>query len=294
MKIKKICQALLFPHTVLMVILLPISVAFLVYSLVALSPESLPAILSYVLSFYTLTIWCMRLPRLISFFRDFKAHNKYARLWQDDARLRVNISLRGSLIFNTAYALLQLGMGIRHHSFWFLSLAVYYICLAVMRFFLVRHSARHLPREKMHQELLRYIACAAVLLVMNIALSVMIIFMVHLNRTFHHHEITTIALAAYTFGSLTIAILSVLRYRRYNSPVYSAAKAISLAAACVSLLTLESTMLTTFSNGTVDETTGQLLLATSGGVVSVFIICMAVYMIIQGRKKLKLITTPKE
>ena len=70
------------------------------------------------------------------------------------------------------------------------------------------------------------------------------------NRTFHHHEITTIALAAYTFTSLTFAIINTVKYRKYHSPVYSASKAISLASACVSLLTLESTMLTTFGNET--------------------------------------------
>ena len=129
---------------------------------------------------------------------------------------------------------------------------------------------------------------------MNLALALIIFFMVYWNRTFNHHEITTIALAAYTFTSLTIAIINTVKYRKYNSPVYSASKAISLASATVSVLTLESTMLTTFNNGTMDLTTRRIMLGASGGVISVFIIAMAIYMIVHGTKKIKLLSTAKE
>ena len=115
--------------------------------------------------------------------------------------------------------------------------------------------------------------------------------MVYWNRTFNHHEITTIALAAFTFTSLTLAIISNIKYRKYNSPVYSASKAISLASACVSMLTLESTMLTTFGDGTMTLTGRRILLGLSGGVISVFIIAMAIYMIVQANKKIKLLKT---
>lgn len=291
---KKIGKALLFPHIAIMMILLPIATVFLVYSMVFLGTESVIAIVSYVLAAYTLTVWCFKIPYLIKFCKTFKAENKYARIWQDDTRLRVNVSLYGTLIYNTAYALLQLGMGFWHHSFWFYSLAGYYISLAVMRFFLVRHTSKHKPGEKMLDELQKYRACGIVFLIMNLALALMIFFMVYWNRTFHHHEITTIALAAYTFTSLTFAIINTITYRKYNSPVYSASKAISLASACVSMLTLESTMLTTFGEGTMSLTGRRILLGISGGVISAFIIAMAIYMIVQGTKKIKLLDAAKE
>ena len=291
---KKLGKALLFPHIAIMIILVPIATAFLVYSMVFLGTESVAAIISYVLSAYTLTIWCFKIPYLIKFFKTFKDENKYARIWQDDARVRVNVSLYGTLIYNTAYALLQLGMGFWHHTFWFYSLAGYYISLAVMRFFLVRHTSKHKPVEKMLDELIKYRACGIVFLIMNLALALMIFFMVYWNRTFHHHEITTITLAAYTFTSLTLAIINTVKYRKYNSPVYSASKAISLASACVSMLTLESTMLTTFGDGTMSLTGRRILLGISGGVISVFIIAMAIYMIVNGTKKIKLLRAVKE
>lgn len=286
---KKIGKALLFPHIAIMLVLIPIATAFLVCSMVFLGTESMTAIISYVLSAYTLTIWCFKIPYLIQFFKTFKNKNKYARIWQDDTRLRVNISLYGTLIYNTAYALLQLGMGFWHHTFWFYSLAGYYISLAVMRFFLVQHTRKHNPGEKMLDELRKYRACGIVFLLMNLALTLIIFFMVYWNRTFNHHEITTIALAAYTFTSLTFAIINTIKYRKYNSPVYSASKAISLASACVSVLTLESTMLTTFGTETMSLTGRRIFLGISGGAISVFIIAMAIYMIVQGTKKITLL-----
>ena len=284
---KKIGKAILFPHIAIMIILLPIATVFLVYSLVFMGSDSIIAIVSYVLAFYTLMIWTLKAPYLIKFFKSFKDENKYAKRWQNDDRLRVNVSLYGTLIWNTAYALLQLGMGFWHHTFWFYSLAGYYISLAVMRFFLARYTTKYKPGEKMREELIRYRLCGWIFLAMNLTLSLMVFFMVYWNRTFQHHEITTIALAAYTFTAFTMAIINIVKYRKYNSPVYSASKAISLAAACVSMLTLESTMLTTFGDGTMDLTSRRIMLGATGGVISIFIIVIAVYMIVQSSKKIK-------
>ncbi len=294
MGLKKIGKALLFPHVGIMIILIPTATVSLVYSMLFLGTESVIAIISYVLAAYTLAVWCIKTPYLIRFFKTFKDENKYARIWQEDTRLRMNVSLYGTLIWNTVYAVFQLGLGFWHHTFWFYSLAGYYIALAVMRFFLVRHTSRHKAGEKMREELVKYRACGIVFLLMNLALALIIFFMVYWNRTFHHHEITTIAMAAYTFTSFTLAIISVVKYRKLSSPVYSASKAISLASACVSMLTLESTMLTTFGDGTITLTVRRIFLGASGGVISVFIIVMAIYMIVQSNKKLKLLSTAEE
>ena len=294
MDIKKIIKTLLFPHIAIMIILIPIACVLLVYSMVFLGTESVVAIASYVLSFYTLTVWCIKIPHLVRFFKKIKHENKYAKLWQNDARLRVNVSLYGSLIWNTAYAVLQLGLGFWHHTFWYYSLAGYYVLLAVMRFFLVRHSRKHKPREKMYEELIKYRACGIIFLAMNLTLAMIIFFMVYWNRTFVHHEITTIAMAAYTFTTFTRAIVNIIKYKKFNSPIFSASKAISLAAACVSMLTLEATMLTTFNDGTMTLTARRIMLGTSGGVISAFIILMAIYMIVESNKKLKLLNDTKE
>ena len=287
MDLKKLGKALLFPHIAIMIILVPIATVLIVGSMVFVGTESAIAYISYALAAYTLTVWCFKIPYLIKFFKNFKDENKYARRWQDDTRLRVNVSLYGSLAWNALYGILQLWLGFYHHTFWFYSLGAYYICLGVMRFFLVRHTRKYAPGERMQTELKKYRACGIVFLVMNLALALIIFFMVYWNRTFEHHMITAIAMAAYTFTALTTAIINVIKYRKYNSPVYSASKAISLAAALVSMLTLESTMLTTFGDGTMTVTAQKWMLGATGGAIFVLIVATAIYMIVIGTKKLK-------
>ena len=284
---KKLGKALLFPHVSIMILLVPVATVLLVGAMVFIGTESVVAYLSYVLAAYTLTVWCFRIPNVIKWFKNFKSENKYARKWQEDTRLRVNVSLYGSLAWNSLYGLFQLWLGIYHHTFWFTSLGVYYVCLAVMRYFLVKHTRKYAPGENMQTELIKYRTCGWVFLVMNLALALIVFFMLYWNRTFLHHMITAIAMAAYTFTAFTTAIISLVKYKKYQSPVFSASKAISFAAACVSMLTLTSTMLTTFNDGTMDSLTQKLMLGGVGIAVSGTVVTMAIFMIVQGTKKLK-------
>ena len=284
---KRIGKALLFPPAAVLIVLTPIAAAGLLYSMLRLEETNPIRIGSYVLAFYVLTIICARTPRLVRALQNFKNENRYVQLWTGNVRLRTNVTLSGGALWNGAYGALQLGLGIYHRSAWFYALAVYYATLVAMRLFLVRHTLRHVPGQQMRQELTRYRACGWAFLLTNLALSGMMLYMITQNRRVSHNEITTIAMAAYTFTTLTLAIVNVVRYRKFNSPALSAAKTISLAAACVSMLTLENTMLTTFSGETMTPDKIRLFLALSGGAVSIFIAAMAVYMIVQANRKLR-------
>lgn len=284
---KRIGKALLFPPAAVLIVLPPIAAAALVYSMLRLEETSPVRIGSYVLAFYTLVIVCVRAPKVVRSIGTFKRENKYIQTWSNDPRLRMNITVGGSVLWNGAYAALQLGLTIYYRSAWLYSLAAYYATLAAMRCSLVWHTLRYTPGEQMQQELVRYRTCGWVFLLMNLALSGVMFYRIYENRFVQHHEITTIAMATYTFAMLTVAIVNVVRYRKYNSPVLSSAKAISLAAACVSMLTLESSMLASFNKGTLSQKTIRIFLALSGGAVSAFIVGMAVYMIVQASRKLK-------
>ncbi len=287
LRFKKIGKALLFPHIAVLIILLPLIAAFFIYSIINLSDTSPVRIAAYVLSFYTLSVWCVRMPNIIRFFKNIKNENKYIKIWLSDIHLRMNVTLCGNVLWNCAYAALQLGLGIYHSSVWFYSLFIYYALLAVMRLFIARHTLRHVPGERMLSEFKRYRACGWVFLFMNTALSGMMLYMIGESGDVRHHEITTIAMAAYTFTTLTVAIIGVIKYRKYNSPAMSAAKAISLTAACVSMLTLENTMLVTFGNTDMTPHKRTLFLSFSGGAVAVFIIVTAIYMIVVANRKIK-------
>lgn len=283
---KKTAKALLFPPPAVLPLLLLPAAALLIYTMTTLEQTNPLRIGSYVLAFYTLTVWCLRAPAIFRFFRRLPRENRLLSVWVSDHRLRLNVTLTGNVLWNVAYAGLQLGLGIYHRSGWYCSLAAYYTCLAVMRLFLVGHTLRHAPGTQPRQELLRYRACGWIFLFMNLALSAMMLHMIRQNRVLRHSEITTIAMATYTFATLTMAIVNVIRYRKYHSPAMSAAKAISLAAACVSMLTLENTMLTTFSTGDLTPHARLLFLSLSGGGICAGIVVMAVYMIVSANRKI--------
>ncbi len=287
---KKFGLSLLYPHLAVIICLLPISVTVLVLALVYLNPESIWAIMAYLLAFYVLLVICLRVPRIIKFFQILKQNNKYLQKWFSDVHLRMNISLYSALIWNIIFAIFQLVLGFYYRSFWFISMFVYYVILGVMRFFLLNYTRNYQANEVKQLENKKYLLCGWLLLVMNVALAVIVTFVILLNQIFQHHMIITIALASFTFLTFTFSIINLVHYRKYRSPVYSAAKSISLIAACVSMLTLETTMLATFG-ATESLLFKKIILAATGAVVIGFAIVMSLIMIIKGYKQLKINTT---
>ena len=94
-------------------------------------------------------------------------------------------------------------------------------------------------------------------------------------------------MAAFSFTALTVAIVNVVRYKRYNSPVFTATKDISLAVAVVSMLSLETSMFAAFDDGKMNDGDIMLMMALTGFAVMVFVLGLAILMIIRSSKGLK-------
>lgn len=281
-RFKKVLMCILFPHAAVVWLFVPVATVMLIYAFLYENANEITVYLSYFLSAYALTVLCTATPKMYRALKRFKQENIYVNMYLNDIKLRVMLSLYISVIMNGAYAVFQLVLGIYHASVWFYALAVYYLCLVLMRVFLLR-SIR--VGESVKKELVRYRFCGMVLVCLNLALAVIVFFIAWQNRTFTHHPITTIAMAAYTFTSLTMAIINVVRYRKYNSPVFSASKAISLASASVSMLTLETAMFTAFG----EETSGfvrQVMTLLTGTAVCIFVLGLAIYMITKANREL--------
>ena len=67
----------------------------------------------------------------------------------------------------------------------------------------------------------------------------------------------------------------------------SAAKAVNLAAALVSMLSLETAMLTQFDTGTTSPFFRQSMIASTGGAVCVIVVGMGISMIVYSTRRLK-------
>ena len=291
--LKKLGKALLFPHVAIIIMLVPLAAALLVYSFVVLGEEHPLSYVCYMVAMYTLTVVCFRIPNMISFFKRIKNENKYVVLLSGDVRLRTNLSLAGSTAWDFAYATFQLGLGFYHQSTWYFSLAFYYTVLALMRTMLFTHLKKSTPGEELEREYKRYRFCGIMLIIMNLALLVMVLYIVWRIRIFEHHEITTIAMAAYTFTTFTFAIINLIKYRKYQSPAFSASKSISLAAAFVSMLTLENAMLTAFGAGEGEQFHRIMTGLTGVGVIGL-VMAIGIGMIIKANRNLKKVRSAQE
>lgn len=286
MNIQRIAKALLFPHPIIAVVLSVAAGVLLAYGFIACEPTGPVSIASYVMSFYALVVICLRVPGMVRWAQRFRHDNPYYLRYAGDIRLRMSISLDGALVFNAAYAAFQLCLGIRHASAWFYAMAGYYFLLSGMRLMLARHVRCYAPGSQKQMEWRKYRLCGVCLLMMNLALLVFILYFIWQIRIFVHHEITTIAMATYTFASLTMAVISVNRYRKQDSPVYLAAKHISFASATVSVLTLENAMFTAFGQET-SELLRRIMLGATGAFVFLFVQGMALYMIAGANRRIK-------
>lgn len=229
---------------------------------------------------------CLKIPDIVSIVRKLMKKNAFVRRLTEDIAFRIKLSLYATLFFNGIYAAFQFALGFYHISFWFYAVATYYFLLAFVRFLLLKHTISYDDGENREYELRRYRFCGVCLMLMNITLSIIIFYVVWQNRTIKHHMITTIALAVYTFITLGIAISNFIRYEKHKNPIFAAARTTSLAAALVSLFTLENVLLSVFGEGESDSFR-RIVLGLTGAFVMGIILALAALMIIRGTRELK-------
>lgn len=276
-RLKQIC---FLPPLITVLIALP---AFLLVACVLAAGEHGPlACLSYAVSAYALVISLTGCWRIASFLkRSVKAHPLGGRL-VGDPKFRAEISLHQGFIINLAYIAVKLVYGVWYRSPWFISLAVYYALLALMRLLLLFRG----KGLDYLGELRRYRFCGLILLLMNLALAGIVDFMVQKNHGYEYPGTLIYLMAAYSFYAAILAVVNVVKFRRHGSPVLSAAKAINLVAAMVSILSLETAMLSQFGSENGPLFRKRMTGATRGG-VCVIVLGMAVYMIVGSTKRMK-------
>lgn len=285
---RRILNKLLHPDAVVVMLLVILATLMLVRTLAIEKVGSVVAIAVYAFSTYVLAVICVRIPSLYRNVKRILENNRFIRRYIKDAHWRVRISLLGSVSLNILYVIMMLSSGIFLKANWFYALATYYLLLIIMRIFLIRDTSKLVPGENRLKEFYRYRFCGILMLIMNQALSVIVTYVVYRNKGFEYSAIHTITMAVYTFAAMIVAIVNVVRYRRFESPLMSAAKAISLASAVVSLLSLETTVVAAFG-GNDNPEFRRSLTALTGFVICTFVLGMAVYMIVHANKQIKIL-----
>ncbi len=195
-----------------------------------------------------------------------------------DEHLRTEIGLYPSILINFLMALIQLASGITYNSVWFYSLAGYYFFLGLIRFLVLNCEVSTKEARDAITEFKRYRLCGILLIPMNVLLAVIVFLIVIDDEGFSYSMTYTVGLTMMTVFFTGAAVTNVIRYKRYNSPVLSAAKAISLVAAFVSLLSLETALFAAIGE-TENELARKIVTSISGVTVLLIIMGMALYMI---------------
>lgn len=295
-KIWKFIKKIIFlPPVPTLLIAVP-SFAFVIWVLMQDSVYPAVTYAAYILSAYALVISITGIAGIVKWVREELRNHplirkileiSFVQRYLKETAYRTEISLYPSLLINLLYAGIKLFSGIWYHSVWFGTLAVYYILLAGMRFSLIHYvRTKGSRQENRLEELRRCRLCGIVLMILNWALAGIVILVVKKNSGFTYPGTLIYLMALYAFYAVITAARNVVKFRKYGSPVLSAAKVINLTAALVSMLSLETAMLTQFGAARDAVFRQRMTLATGTG-VCVIVLGMAVYMIIRTTAEIK-------
>ena len=166
------------------------------------------------------------------------------------------------LLVNAAYAVGNLLVGFSGLSWWFITLGIYYIILSTMRLTVIIMSQK--VRSGVAS---KYVGVMLMITAIPLLGIVFLCFVREAGNRFH--EIIMIAMAAYAFTKITLAIINLIKVRRTSSEVERSLRNISLADALVSIASLQRSMLVSFGN--MAEADIRLFNVLTGSGVSVII-----------------------
>lgn len=287
---KKIGKKFLFPP-IWVIVLLTVTCTITLVEIFINSWERSPlAFVSYVLAFYTLTVICSVCWKVVpGFSKSVKSkmhENKYIDRYMTDAVFKSNVGLYRSLAINLIYVVVNAVSGYVYQTYWFVIFAVYYAIVAMMRFLLVRYVIKNPIGNNHLGELKRARLCAYILMTINLTLSGAVLMMVFFDRGFQYQGFLIYVIAMYTFYVTVTAVIDMIKYRKYKSPILSITKVIKMASALFSMLFLETAMFAQFGADTSPEAKKLMIMLTGAG-ISIAVVSMAVYMIVETTREIK-------
>ena len=177
------------------------------------------------------------------------------------------IAALSSLLLHAAFCVFNLIYGIYSGSWWLITLGFYYFILSSLRFFVLckKDHTVHIIGI-MHMALSLPFAGTVILSVID-------------NHGHKLHTIIMIAIAAYAFTKITLAVINLIKTRHAPSRKQKSLRIISFTDALVSIFALQRSMLVSFDGMTVAEV--QIMNAVIGAAICVIIFLLGLSLICQ-------------
>ena len=184
-----------------------------------------------------------------------------------------------SLVINFVYGLGNSIMGFLTHSWWFITVGAYYVVLTVTRFSVLQIQRK--AGGNYDTELFVPRITGILLVVLSFCIVGVNILSALKERGTAFHQIVMIAIATYTFAKITLAIIGTVQAKHTSSPARKVLRNISLADACVSVFSMQRSMLQSFPGMTAAEI--QLMNILTGTAVWFVVLLLGINLI--GGKK---------
>lgn len=110
----------------------------------------------------------------------------------------------------------------------------------------------------------------------------MIVLMVKTNSGFFYPGYLIYLSALYTFCTMIMSVMNLVKFRRLGSPILSASKILNFISAMMSILGLQTAMISRFSEK--GEDYRRMMNAITGGFVYGIVILIAISMLLHSRK----------
>lgn len=281
-KVLTVIRKFLYPPKWALFSVPPLVFAALIYIFVTGRNDRASAYPIYCMSAYCLIIVVLPLPKRIRTMRAavmrWVTGTTFGGKYVGDLAFRGSVSLYQGMTANFLYVVFRVAVGIRYASVWFISMAVYYLALGGMRLSLIL-SYRHRSERG---EVKAYRRTARLLFLLNVPMGGMIWLMVQTDSGYSYPGYVIYVSAMYTFYTMAVSIVNLVKFRKLGSPILSAAKVLNFVAALMSVLGLQTAMIAQFSAK--EEVFRQTMNAVTGAVVWSAVILAAVYMLLHSRK----------
>ena len=149
-----------------------------------------------------------------------------------------------NLALNAAYALANCVIGFLTHSWWFVTVGAYYTVLAITRFSVLQVERKAGGGHDIARFARRM--TGILLVVLSLCIVGVNILSAVQDRGTAFHKIVMITIATYTFTKITISVIGMVKAKRSASAALQTLRNISLADACVSVYTMQRSMLVSF------------------------------------------------
>ena len=281
---KKILKNIFIPNKIIGFILFNLSFGLLIYVFSFHLEDTTLAYISYLLSTYALIIFCVWFWKVCKFSNDIIKKTKLYNLSKKYELKLTKIFLALSLLLHFVYGIFKLGTGIYYMSWWFITFAVYYLILFIMKLSIVKDIKNEVGKD-LKEEYKKLKSIGITLLLLNLILSGMVILIIKQNQEITYAGFIIYIVAIYDFYLIISAIIDVIKYRKNHSPLLASSKCINLTVAMISMISLEVAMVSQF--GTNDSEFKMIMTSIMGFVVCLINTSMSLYMIIRANKKLK-------